>query len=178
MCYFNYPVWTHSPSLIRLAELLLIPVCTTDNTRILIWRVGGKGRAGQTRFKVTQQPLSVSLDPAYQQKIPDLDGGEGSSEYIIHGTNVDISDPPAEAEQQEREEGGERAEDTTAAGDEEEDKTKDGTVEGEKEKAGENAETDQQAKESGEVANEQVKEEETAAGPLDVDSSDAGQAKL
>ena len=31
------------------------------------------------------------LDPACQQNIPDLDGGEGCSEYIIHGTNVDLS---------------------------------------------------------------------------------------
>lgn len=44
----------------------------------------------------------IYLDPSHQQRIPDLDGGEGSSEFIIHGTNVDISDPPAEAEQEER----------------------------------------------------------------------------
>ena len=49
--------------------------------------------------------LFVSLDPSYQKRIPDLDGGEGCSEYIIHGTNVDISDPSTEAEQQEEERG-------------------------------------------------------------------------
>ena len=28
-------------------------------------------------------------DPAYQQRVPSLDGGEGSSEHILFGTNVD-----------------------------------------------------------------------------------------
>ena len=36
-----------------------------------------------------------------------MDGGEGCSEYIIHGTNVDISDPPTEGEEREQIEGGE-----------------------------------------------------------------------
>ena len=31
------------------------------------------------------------LDLACQQNVPNLDGGEGCSEYIIHGTNVDLS---------------------------------------------------------------------------------------
>ena len=31
------------------------------------------------------------LDPACQQNVPELDGGEGCLEYIIHGTNVDLS---------------------------------------------------------------------------------------
>lgn len=39
------------------------------------------------------QPCNVLIDPDCQQNIPDLDGGEGCSEYIIHGTNVDISEP-------------------------------------------------------------------------------------
>ena len=41
----------------------------------------------------TSLSLSLSLDQAYQQNIPHLDGGEGCSEYIIHGTNVDLSSP-------------------------------------------------------------------------------------
>jgi hypothetical protein len=111
-----------------------------------------------------------------------LDGGEGCSEYIIHGTNVDISDPPTEAEQQvlegeegEQTEGGDTSKKDTTV-EEEEGKTEDGTVEGEKEKAGDNEvnETGQQPKE---VASEQEKSEEDAAA-LDVDSSNTGQAKL
>ena len=35
------------------------------------------------------------IDPAYQQTIPSLDGGVGSSEYVIHGTNVDLSETDA-----------------------------------------------------------------------------------
>ena len=37
--------------------------------------------------------MHVLIDPDCQQNIPDLDGGEGCSEHIIHGTNVDISEP-------------------------------------------------------------------------------------
>ena len=36
--------------------------------------------------------VMIILDPAYQQSIPNLDGGVGSSEYVIHGTNVDLSE--------------------------------------------------------------------------------------
>ena len=28
-------------------------------------------------------------DPAYQQHVPNLDGGDGASEHIIFGTNID-----------------------------------------------------------------------------------------
>ena len=34
-----------------------------------------------------------TADPAYQQDVPNLDGGEGCSEHIIHGTNIDITPP-------------------------------------------------------------------------------------
>ena len=135
-------------------------------------------------FQTTQLPIWLSnkfyllIDPSYQQRIPDLDGGEGCSEYIIHGTNVNISDPPAEAEQQEetggaQTEGEEASKKATTV--EEERKTEDGTVEGEKEKEGENEETGRQLKEegkekSGEIANED--------GIQDVDGSNTGQAKL
>ena len=37
----------------------------------------------------------LHADPAYQQDVPNLDGGEGCSEHIIHGTNVDVT-PPTE----------------------------------------------------------------------------------
>lgn len=39
--------------------------------------------------------LFIGPDPQFQQKLPNLDGGEGCSEYIVHGTNVDISEPQA-----------------------------------------------------------------------------------
>ena len=35
--------------------------------------------------------FSYVVDPGCQQNVPELDGGEGCSEYIIHGTNVDLS---------------------------------------------------------------------------------------
>ena len=31
----------------------------------------------------------VFLDPSYQQHVPNLDGGEGASQHILFGTNVD-----------------------------------------------------------------------------------------
>ena len=34
----------------------------------------------------------VSLDPAFQCIVPDLDGSEGHCEHIIFGTNLDLSD--------------------------------------------------------------------------------------
>ena len=37
-----------------------------------------------------------SLDPACQQSIPILDGGVGCSEYVIYGTNVDLSESTAD----------------------------------------------------------------------------------
>ena len=40
------------------------------------------------------------LDPAYQERHANLDGGEGCSELVIHGTNVDLSVPTAGEEQQ------------------------------------------------------------------------------
>ena len=105
-----------------------------------------------------------------------MDGGEGCSEYIIHGTNVDISDPPAEAGQQELEgeegaeqtDGGEVSKKDTTVEEDNVGKTKDGIADGEKEKEEESEETGQQPQEKS--------EEDTAA--LDVDSSYAGQAKL
>lgn len=113
-----------------------------------------------------------------------MDGGEECSEYIIHGTNVDISDPPVETDHEQQEiEGGAQTEtskkDTTV---EEERKTEDGTAEGEEEKEGESEKTGQQPKEeeeekSGEVANEREKDEKDG-GTQDVDSSNTGQAKL
>ena len=34
----------------------------------------------------------MSIDPAYQKPVPNLDGCEGHSEHILFGTNVDISE--------------------------------------------------------------------------------------
>lgn len=31
----------------------------------------------------------VFLDPSYQQHVPNLDGGEGASQHILFGSNVD-----------------------------------------------------------------------------------------
>ena len=33
----------------------------------------------------------VVTEPDYQLKVPDLDGGVGCSEYVIHGSNVDLN---------------------------------------------------------------------------------------
>ena len=35
---------------------------------------------------------TFSIDPAYQQPLPNLDGCEGHSEHVLFGTNVDISE--------------------------------------------------------------------------------------
>ena len=35
---------------------------------------------------------NFSIDPAYQQSIPILDGGAGCSEYVIYGTTVDLGE--------------------------------------------------------------------------------------
>ena len=32
---------------------------------------------------------NIILDPAYQERVPLLDGGEGSNELVLYGTNVD-----------------------------------------------------------------------------------------
>ena len=37
--------------------------------------------------------LMVFLDPSYQQHVPNLDGGEGASQHILFGSNVDWHTP-------------------------------------------------------------------------------------
>ena len=39
-------------------------------------------------FSLSYSPLS---DSAYQQHVPNLDGGDGHSEHIIFGTNLDLT---------------------------------------------------------------------------------------
>ena len=39
-------------------------------------------------------------DPAYQESVPCLDGGEGCSEFILHGTNVDLSETSAQEQEE------------------------------------------------------------------------------
>ena len=40
--------------------------------------------------------LPPSPDPAYQQHVPNLDGGDGHSEHIIFGTNVNLTEGEGE----------------------------------------------------------------------------------
>ena len=35
----------------------------------------------------------IHTDPAFLQRVPNLDGGEGCSEHIIFGSNIDLSGP-------------------------------------------------------------------------------------
>ena len=43
---------------------------------------------------LNDSPLLSSPDPAYQQHVPNLDGGDGHSEHIIFGTNLDLTESP------------------------------------------------------------------------------------
>ena len=56
----------------------------------------------------------IFTDSASQDRIPNLDGGEGCSEYIIHGTNIDIGESRA-AESQQQQSGEQQTEVEAAA---------------------------------------------------------------
>ena len=46
--------------------------------------------------------LCATIDPACQQAIPNLDGGEGHSDVIMFETNVDLSAAPEEEAEEEQ----------------------------------------------------------------------------
>ena len=48
---------------------------------------------------LTRATFLLISDPAYQQNVPNLDGGEECSDYVIHGTNVDLGPADSDAEQ-------------------------------------------------------------------------------
>ena len=68
--------------------------------------------------------LSATIDPACQQAIPNLDGGEGHSDVVMFETNVDLSTAPEEEAEEEqsaaaaagRREGGDGGAEGPAAG--------------------------------------------------------------
>ena len=134
--------------------------------------------------------MHTTPDPQFQQKIPNLDGGEGCSEYIIHGTNVDISEPQTNVEKQNQE--GKQSEEVETSKDEVGEGAKtEQDEEGEGDKGGVHAggnKTEEEAGEQGDNAPSCKEAEtlETATDPrqdgkdtkIDVQKSSPEQAKL
>ena len=49
------------------------------------------------KVKLIYHFIAFVTDPEFQQHLPVLDGGEGASEHVLFGTNVDLEEPKVES---------------------------------------------------------------------------------